>query len=87
MSAFTDDDLAYAKKCVAVRDHISIELTVALIARLEAAEKVCDEGESVAYSNAITVGTKTNSEMPKWFLLRVEDLTKALEAWHKAAGK
>ena len=41
------------------------------------------EATCVCYNVATTEGTKTNSEMPKWFLLRVEDLAKVLKKWEE----
>jgi len=86
MTPFTDDDLKRLK-AHSGGWHLDNGTLTALFNRLEAAEKVCDEAVSVAYNVATTEGTKTNSEMPQWFLARINELDTALKSWFKSAGK
>lgn len=74
---FTDDDLRLLKKRCAVSSDPILALDVsALIARLEAAEKVC--------SKAFVIQTTVAEYKKRW---PVRDLLLAYEIWRKAAGK
>lgn len=99
MTPFTDEDLMRLKECVHPvtglkvgffnpprTTMISFDIET-LIARLEAAEKVCDEAVSVAYNTATTAGTVTNSKMPKWFLRRIKEMDLSLQTWLKSKGE
>jgi hypothetical protein len=68
MSAFTDDDLAQLKTSI---ERWSVRLT-ALIARLEASEKVCEE--------VAAIHQKGGEEHPC-------SLCDVLDAWREKAGR
>lgn len=53
-----------------------------LLETARAALKVVEAAEVVAFNVAGTEGTKTNSELPEWFRLRMKDLVSALHEFH-----
>lgn len=101
---FTDKDISQMKKCIPHMDCCGVEVESgyleALLARLEAAERVCAFAQRYVDANNKTIGfwtgeeTQEQKESHEAGKRELADVihdfwyrSKPLEAWRKAAGK
>jgi hypothetical protein len=77
----------YCKGCI-ISTYSGINRAESEISRLKAEnEKLKGALELVCHSVAGTVGTKTNSELPEWFRLRLQEANEVLNALSEGEEK